>query len=206
MAAGPGGRFYAVWLDDRNGKKALYGAASDDGGLTWTSREIYQPQGGGICECCHPSVTFGPDGTIYAMFRNSLEGSRDMYLATSRDGGRTFQTTKLGEGTWKLEACPMDGGGVTVTKQGVRTAWRRGDAVYADRPGGAETEIARGKNPAISSDWIAWTAADGLFAEKSGGTARKLDEKGAFPALATADSVVVLAYERDGKIATAVLD
>ena len=42
---------------------------------------------------------------------NSLDGNRDMYLVRSEDGGRTFgPPEKLGAGTWKLAACPMDGG------------------------------------------------------------------------------------------------
>ena len=45
------------------------------------------------------------------MWRNSLDGARDMFVSESRDGGRTFSNArKLGSGTWPLKACPMDGG------------------------------------------------------------------------------------------------
>ena len=38
-----------------------------------------------------------------------------MYLATSRDGGRSFASAaKLGSKNWLLKACPMDGGAVAV--------------------------------------------------------------------------------------------
>ncbi|HEV7302416.1 MAG TPA: hypothetical protein VGN72_23960 [Tepidisphaeraceae bacterium] len=39
-----------------------------------------------------------------------------MFTVTSADGGQTFsEATKLGEGTWKINACPMDGGDVTFS-------------------------------------------------------------------------------------------
>ncbi|KAJ3054740.1 hypothetical protein HK102_011471, partial [Quaeritorhiza haematococci] len=53
------------------------------------------------------------------MWRNSLKGARDLFLADSSDGGRTFSPAeKLGRGTWPLNACPMDGGAVAVGPAG----------------------------------------------------------------------------------------
>ena len=49
------------------------------------------------------------------MFRNNVNGSRDEYLVESRDGGRSFAAArKLGSGTWPLNGCPMDGGGLAI--------------------------------------------------------------------------------------------
>jgi hypothetical protein len=68
------------------------------------------------------------------MFRNAWEGSRDLYLSRSADGGKSFdEGRKLGVGTWKLEACPMDGG--------VYAAWTHGMAVLVRKPGKAQPEI-----------------------------------------------------------------
>lgn len=69
-----------------------------------------------------------------------------MYETTSTDGGRTFAPAeKLGVGTWPLNGCPMDGGGLA----GSYAVWRREDSVYysADRPG--EHLLARGKQPVV---------------------------------------------------------
>ena len=54
-------------------------------------------------------------GRVAVMWRNWLNGSRDMFAALSSDGGKTFATAqKLGSGTWKLNGCPMDGGSIAV--------------------------------------------------------------------------------------------
>ena len=48
------------------------------------------------------------------MCRNKLGGSRDLYTLRLRDGRAAGPAVKQGEGTWKLDACPMDGGGIAV--------------------------------------------------------------------------------------------
>ncbi|MBW3543065.1 MAG: glycoside hydrolase, partial [Planctomycetes bacterium] len=92
LAAGPNGMLYSVWLDHRlNKKNQIFGAASNDGGKRWSeNRLIYRSPDGSVCPCCHPAVTFDSQGTLYVMWRNSVGGFRDMYVAVSRDGGKTF--------------------------------------------------------------------------------------------------------------------
>src|SRR4051812_30324045 len=108
MAVGPDGQLYCVWLDcrDQERGKRIFGAGSSDGGKTWTeNKEIYRSPSGSVCECCHPSATFDSQGGIYAMWRNSIAGNRDLYVAASRDGGQTFgRAVKLGTGSWELDA------------------------------------------------------------------------------------------------------
>src|SRR5919199_1471209 len=67
------------------------------------------------------------------MFRNWINGNRDLYLITSSNNGKTFgQAQKLGVGNWKLNGCPMDGGGLAVNKNGTaETVWRREGKIYA---------------------------------------------------------------------------
>lgn len=90
-------------------------------------------------------MAFDSGGTILVMWRNSLGGSRDMYLARSKDGIRFSAPQKLGESTWKLNACPMDGGGLAVSGSSIFTAWRREHSLFLDQPG--EPEIPLGKGP-----------------------------------------------------------
>lgn len=144
MAVGPKGELFAVWLDLRTPGMKVYGALSTDGGEKWSNRLVYASPSGNVCECCHPSVTIDGQGQIHVMFRNWLDESRDMYLASSKDGGKTFGAVKLGEGTWKLNACPMDGGGLVMGPNGPMTVWRRDGNVHA---GGA---ISEGKDPAMA--------------------------------------------------------
>lgn len=205
--AAEGEFIYAAWLDDRDGGKTVYGAASTDGGATWSAnRLIYRSPDGHVCECCHPSVAVANGGReIYAMFRNWLGGSRDFYLAKSTDGGRTFQTSKLGEGTWKLNACPMDGGGLSVGAQGPLTVWRRESTVYIDRPGAKETEVGPGKNPSISGETVAWSAPDGLRVKQGNHAAVLLDPNGAYPSVASGKEFDIAAWEQAGSIEIRVL-
>ncbi len=199
---------YAVWLDDRAGGKELYGAASKDGGATWSpNRLVYHSPDGHICECCHPSVAVRGGGKeIYAMFRNWLRGSRDFYLGVSHDGGLTFDTRKVGEGTWHLNACPMDGGALVVDAKGPVTVWRRESTVYLDRPGEPEVEIGAGKNPAMAAGTVLWSAPDGLREWRSSAPSRLVDSAGAYPAMAADGGHVAAAWESKGRIVIELLN
>jgi BNR repeat-like domain len=214
MAAGPDGRLYAVWLDLRHltpGKPGteLYGAYSTDNGATWSKNiPVYSSADGSICQCCHPSVMFDAKGGIEVMWRNAIGGNRDMYLSRSNDGGRTFTAAeKLGGGSWKLNACPMDGGGFTVGLNGkVMTTWRRGTEVYLAPEGGAETLLSEGKNPSIAAAkeglFVAWSGPDGVLARVPGKTDPVvLDREGGFVQLTSVpNGPVVAAWERKGTI------
>jgi BNR repeat-like domain len=158
MAAGPTGEICSVWLDLRSKGTKIFASASADGGATWTkNRLVYESPDGRVCECCHPSVTFDNQGGLYVMWRNSLGGNRDLYVCNSTDGGQTFsKAAKLGEGTWPLKACPMDGGAVAALAPGkLATAWRRDKQVFLTLPGEpTERLLGPGEQP-----WIAATAA-----------------------------------------------
>ena len=105
------------------------------------------------------------DAAVHVMFRNSLAGNRDMYVATSKDDGKTFvPAKKVGQGSWKLNSCPMDGGMLTAgPKSSLVTVWRRNGEVYsASSTGGREQLLGRGEQPWIASSAsgpvIVWTA------------------------------------------------
>jgi hypothetical protein len=132
LAGNGQGKVFAVWLDLRNGGTELWGALSSDGGKTWgPNTRVYQSPDGSICECCHPSVTFSPDGRMIVLWRNSLKGERDMYRAISSDDGKTFgEAEKIGTGSWPLNACPMDGGSLAAGSNKVAYAWRREGKIF----------------------------------------------------------------------------
>src|SRR5205085_10647001 len=112
---------------------------------------VYTSPSGSVCECCQPSVAIGSDGVIHVMFRNSLAGNRDMYVADSSDDGQTWSSaTQLGTGNWKLDMCPMDGGAINADDEGhVVSIWRRQDAIYRVAPGEREDRIDIGQQPWI---------------------------------------------------------
>lgn len=145
-------RVSAVWLDLRNGKTELWASASDDAGGTWDADTlVYRSPDGSICECCHPSVVFTPAGDIVVMWRNSLNGNRDMYHATSSDGGRIFsEAKKLGDEEWTLNACPMDGGNLAVNGEEIAYAWRRaGKLLFTTDPGSEQVLAGSGTQPVV---------------------------------------------------------
>jgi BNR repeat-like domain len=148
-----GKRVTAAWLDLRAPGTQVWAAVSNDAGATWSGeRLVHESPSGTICQCCHPSVAVSPKGDITVMFRNALDGSRDLFLTTSHDGGRTFEpAAKLGNGTWKLDGCPMDGGALGVDERGaIATVWRREKEVFLARPGQSEQRIGIGRDPAIA--------------------------------------------------------
>ena len=131
------------------------------------NRQIYRSPAGHVCECCHPSVAFDSQGNLHVMWRNWLDGNRDLYLSTSKDGGRTFaEAARLGRGHWRLNRCPMDGGAIAVLKPGeIATVWRRQKEVFATLPGRQEVRIGSGEQPWIAADergaWLTWITGDG---------------------------------------------
>lgn len=151
LAGAADGSLFATWLDMRNGKMELWGASSQDGGRTWSKNEqVYRSPDKSICECCHPSALFDAEGNLAVMWRNSIEGSRDMWMTTRAKGAKDFAVAKkVGTGTWKLNACPMDGGRIVALGGGKFAAvWQRaGEVYFARADGSAEILLGKGKQP-----------------------------------------------------------
>ena len=163
MVADAEGHVAAAWLDDRiAGGKRLWGAFSKDAGATWSKNVmLYESPSGTICECCHPSLISLGKGEFAVMWRNNLAGSRDFYVMRLRDGKPVSTAAKQGLDTWKLEACPMDGGGIALSKGELITAWRREKDVYLFEPGKPEVKLSMGQDVALASNskgaYAIWT-------------------------------------------------
>jgi hypothetical protein len=209
MAADSDGHMAAVWLDDRtppNGKK-LYGAFSDDDGTTWSKNVLlYQSPSGSICECCHPSLVAMGHGEFAAMWRNSLDGSRDLYVMRIRNGQPVSPPMKQGTGTWKLNACPMDGGGLALHDGEIWSAWRREHDVYLAQPGKPEAKLGPGENVALAANargaYIIWSNPQGIQAVTPGSAEpHRLSPTGGYPAItALPDGSVLAAWEENDSI------
>jgi hypothetical protein len=155
MAASSKGELTCVWLDHRHKESEVFSSTSTDSGKTWSRNVLaYRSPDGSVCPCCHPSVTYSPDGKIHVLWRNDLAGSRDMYHAVSSDGGKTFaKAQKLGTGTWPLDRCPMDGGSIAAGANGEpATVWRRDKSIYLFGAGSSqELELGRGEQPWLTA-------------------------------------------------------
>lgn len=210
MAADNEGHIAAAWLDDRvPGGKKLWGAFSQDAGATWSKNVmLYESPDRTICECCHPSLISLGHGEFAVMWRNAIGGSRDFYVLRLRDGKPVGTAVKQGEGTWKLEACPMDGGGIAMLNGKLVTAWRREKDVYFFEPGKPEIKLGAGQDPALAANakgaYTIWTEGKAIVALQAGAAKpARLSENGAFPALtALPDGAMLAAWEENGAIAT----
>ncbi len=213
MAANEDGTLWCVWLDLRTKRTQLFVSKSLDQGASWSKNQlVYKSPDGSICECCHPSV-LAHGNEIHILFRNSLNGNRDMYLISSRDGGNRFEeAVRLGESNWKLNACPMDGGMLALDKDAhLSTVWRRDRSIFSTATEfKAEIFVGMGEQPWIANNGkgavVVWTSRrDGeLFLWKPDGTtAMILDRHASYPiAVAAMDrkSSVYLFWEsRDDK-------
>ncbi len=213
MASG-GGVVFSTWLDLRDKGTRLYGSVSRDGGKSWSKNMlVYESPSGTVCQCCHPSVAVDGKGHVNVMFRNSLDGSRDMYFVRSIDGGQSFtKAEKFGEGTWVLNACPMDGGGVAVTDKGeVVSVWRREKEIFTASGKGPERKIGTGKDPAIASGrsgiYMAWTYSSAVHALLPGKTEPIVlsPEGGYTQLLVLQDGRVLAAWESKGSLSVDLL-
>ena len=204
---------FAVWLDLRGNKRnKIYGASSNDGGRNWSKNKmIYTSPDTSVCECCKPSVIM-KGNKVYVMFRNWLDGNRDLYLVQSSDGGASFkQAQKLGAGSWKLNGCPMDGGSLAINQKGeVQTVWRREATIYAAMPGMPENEIGAGRSCTIGTvnnkNVYAWTENEEVICSLPNGQ-KKILGKGGQPVLTALDNEhVICVWEEAKQIHASVLE
>ncbi len=211
--AGDGrGLVAAVWLDMRGKGTELWGRISRDGGATWVGDvSIYQSPDGHICECCVPTVAISPTGEIAAMWRNWLGGSRDLYLATSRDG-RTFSPAqKLGTGTWKLNGCPMDGGSLAFTPAGKWSAvWRRERTVFASDTSAPEKQLATNAAQPLTAyagkmPLMLWEALGALMLQRGAGAPARFAENAAAASIVSGPESAVVAWEATSSRAQTIL-
>lgn len=200
LAADAHGHLFAGWLDLREQGTRLFGAWSSDSGATWSKNvKIYESPGGTICQCCHPTAIFMENGGIEVMWRNVLDGSRDFYVVTADDHNKFGVPQKLGNGTWRINACPMDGGGMVRDHGRTITAWRRESEIYLDELGRPETKIGDGKDVTLAvargEPYAAWIK-DGQLVLWHGGKQEVIAPRAAFPNLSVlSDGGVLLAWE-----------
>jgi hypothetical protein len=206
LAAAPDGKLVVTWLDLRNGKMELWAAESADGGRTWGKNEqVYRSSDKSICECCHPSALFDAQGNLAVMWRNSVQGARDMWMTTRAKGAKAFTPAKkLGEGTWTLNACPMDGGRIVALGDGkFGSVWQRAGEIFFAPANGAEISLGKGKQPVAigrgAETFIFWQdGADLVSIRKPGDRPTKHAGEARFASAVVlpGGKAVLLAYEQ----------
>jgi hypothetical protein len=93
----------------------------------WRADEpvIETPVADNVCFCCKTGVAVrGRD--VFVVWRHLFPGGvRDIAIARSADGGRTFATpVRVSADDWKIDACPDDGPSLAVEAGGaIHVAW-----------------------------------------------------------------------------------
>lgn len=133
VAIADDGMVHAAWLDGRNA--APMAADHHDHGVMrqdivhamWRAGEpvVESPVADNVCFCCKTGVvTHGRD--VFVVWRHLFEGGvRDIAVARSADGGRTFGSpVRVSADNWKIDACPDDGPSLAVEGNGtLHVAW-----------------------------------------------------------------------------------
>ena len=64
------------------------------------------PRPTGACGCCGMKAFADSKGILYLLYRSATAGvNRDMYLLTSKDNGKSFQSALVQR--WNVNGCPM---------------------------------------------------------------------------------------------------
>ncbi|MEP6949911.1 MAG: exo-alpha-sialidase [Ginsengibacter sp.] len=203
---------FAIWTDLRNDhRNKIFGARSMDGGKSWQKNIlVYASPDHNICECCKPSVVMKKNN-VFVMFRNFLDGNRDLYMIQSANKGETFgKAQKLGKGSWALNGCPMDGGSLALNDKGsVQTVWRRQSKIYSCEPGGEEKIIGEGRGCGIETignkNIYAWSENGNIICLLPDGSTRTIGV-GSLPLLkSVSGNEVIFIWANDTRIESYVL-
>ena len=126
------GRIYVAWIDERNKKEGDRGAEiwmslSDDGGRTFSrDRKVLSD----VCECCRTNIQIDSAGRLFLAYRTVPSTGpmyRDIVVARSVDGGKSFTPLKVSEDRWDINACPVTGPGMCIDRDGqVIVVWFTG--------------------------------------------------------------------------------
>ena len=163
LASDKNDNFYATWLDIRDGgNNNIYCSSLNSNAQKWSLNTlVYKSPDKHVCECCKPNIVAN-NGKVVIGFRNWLMGARDIYYAVSINKGKSFNAAvKSGNGSWQLNACPMDGGSLALNASGkVTAAWRRNGDVYYWTEKQVEQRLAPGRDVSMAQNqnniYVAW--------------------------------------------------
>ena len=131
IAAGPDGMMCVAWADGGSGHEEVLVRTSGDGGRTWGPRRQAAPVAG--TSQTLPRVAIAPDGRVDVVFLERNGTRQQAMLASSLDGGGSFQDVRLSSAPSDARVGPstapylgVDFGsrlGVVASDSGVGAAW-----------------------------------------------------------------------------------
>jgi len=114
------GTVIVAWIDSRGGANTAntyLARITERGSRVEATQKL---DDGETCVCCRVDVAAGPRETVAVAWRKVFPGSvRDMVLAVSRNGARSFTPAGLVHADrWKINACPHRGGSLAMDGRG----------------------------------------------------------------------------------------
>ncbi|MDT4969682.1 MAG: hypothetical protein QOJ64_4419 [Acidobacteriota bacterium] len=141
LAVGTDGRVYVAWLDERNkarsapaggsmqkmdhmeSNREVFVAFSADSGRSISKNQLVAKD---ACPCCKTAIAAGPDGRVFASWRQVLPGEfRHIAVAASDDGARSFSPRVIvSDDRWMIATCPVSGPALSIADDGaLRVVW-----------------------------------------------------------------------------------
>jgi hypothetical protein len=128
------GVVHAAWLDGRHAAPHVPGAPHVHGAMRqdivhamWRDGEavVETPVADNVCFCCKTGVA-ARGNDVFVVWRHLFPGGvRDIAIARSGDGGRTFGApVRVSADDWKIDACPDDGPALAIDGGGaIHVTW-----------------------------------------------------------------------------------
>jgi hypothetical protein len=223
------GRVYVAWIDERNKREEDRGAevwlaVSTDRGRTFSAdRPVLRD----VCECCRTNLQVDEAGGLYLAYRTVPSAGpmcRDIVVARSRDGGKSFAQTVVSYDKWEIDGCPVAGPSFSFDKRGnltvvwftgggeqpglyYATSTDRGETFSARRPLHSRQQIGKHAHNVALPDgtlFIAWdnaaakaSTAWGVLDPRKGLLGRSDDHAGVtYPVAAVSGQTAVVAGMR----------
>jgi hypothetical protein len=158
------GNVYVAWQARKVGSEAgeanrqVWVAKSTDDGKTFSTEVLANKQPTGACGCCGMRGFVDSKGALHLLYRSASGGTRDMYLLSSKDQAKSFQSSMLQK--WKIDICPMSSEAFAEGPKGVLAAWQTEEQVYfatlkpgtneIGKPQGAPGTGPKRKHPALA--------------------------------------------------------
>jgi hypothetical protein len=155
VAADRDGHVYVAWHAVKVGEAAgemnrrVWVAHSSDDGKTFAAETLASTEPTGACGCCGMRGFVDSKGALHLLYRAATRKvNRDMYLLTSTDHGKTFESVLLQR--WSLDACPMSSEAFAEGPGGVVLAWETSNQVYFAQLKPGESRPSEPRSPANS--------------------------------------------------------
>jgi hypothetical protein len=131
VSGGPNnGTIYINWADQRNGEDDtdIWMISSKDEGKTWSEKVRVNDDKAGSQQFFTWATIDQSNGNIYTVFydrRNHANNANDVYLAVSKDGGKTFENQKISESPFTVPEGVFFGdyNNISVVNGVVRPIW-----------------------------------------------------------------------------------